>query len=976
MAEAMRRLAACADAGAVATELRALLPDLAASEDRQAAVDDVVTFLTAEQERWTAATQTLISEISEVELAREMQLDLLDALLGWIAQQHVERNDNMLGMLIQFFQLVTSRLGDGGAAQQRWVKWGDQVLSVVFKTGALETRKEGKDSSAAESCVVKTVVLLMKLRNKVEGSDDVTPDFKTATFVWKNLAKLATAFSPALASAAVAAPPGELIDTAEESDAGERIDWYFNVEELLAMAVSSVEQSAGRLLCVLDGQREGVADLGVLKFLKLYWRAFQRLIAAFSDSLEGELENCVLAVVNVTASLIYALRHSQLPPKSSQEMHAMLDQAVEIIEMLGGQTEGAVNDSTKEVIRSFLWYPTIDMVRAIEQRQPPDIASVDIENSIQWGHLLVLTAFASLSGGSDADAEVNDTNRAVEVSQLFSRYRECSMGDSISRSTHATELFTDLMLGYLLSFGSILEMELTLLKQTLYPDWVQRTLCWEIWRELLCSCLDERLAVQALQLLLDVVQWEDSSDKAFVLARGVETDILHVIGYVYADMPLALKDFCMDQVTSIIDVISSEGPGHQFNLRVSSQLALLEKLSGVMFLKRYDGPTKDEWVSKYLPMCFECCGTVLELLAAELKTTTSSYESSFGMIRVLDMCLLVLRAVFDDNEPKQDDIAELSIILVRMSTEALTQLAIHAKLPSGSELSRRREGKWSSIRVRRESAAYRCVGRAVETSLYLLSSLGPVLKANKNNQCVQAMKDLLTIANSALSPTQHSDMFVVIAHFVLDTLFDIQVAESDMAVVWQLLLSLFQILFSATRDYRLTLLCSVCLDALYELFTHSNIMEMPGTPINALLPGELKPLFKEGVSLRKLTPDAVAKALETAQGNMLQTLLRDRSLSYRVFRDRFPDEPVGLYSESDGQDASGTSTKRPAEVLESQPQKRHKLTHFISLCREIESSLSSMENDDAAANLLSGKELEDATAVLHKLLAKTITLCP
>ncbi|KAL4176441.1 hypothetical protein KRP22_001383 [Phytophthora ramorum] len=989
MGKVTQRLAGCTDAAAIAAELRAALPTLAATEDRQAAVDDVAVFLTAEEEHWRVAMLTLISELSGDDQDCNVHMELLDVLLTWAAQETVQKNHDILETLLMLFNLVITRLGDGGDGRS-WLKWGDQVLAVVHQSAVLLEKQEllerAKGEEEVKKCVVKIAALLLHLRNRIESDDSATPDLKTVTFVWKNMAKLATGFGPTLVDAAVA---GANID---EKDAGGQCAEPFNVDEVLAAVVSSVEQSVGKLLRVLDEQVDAAPELGALKFLKLYWRAFQRLVAAFGNSLECELENCVLAVVNVASSLIYAVRHSQVPAtsKPGQELRAMLNQAVEITEKLTANSGSALDDQAKENARTLLWYPSNDMVRAVGQRQPADITNVDMENSIQWGHLLVLTAFAGSSAANasalaDTDTPFSDTNRAVEFSQLFARYRECALSDSISRSVEATDLFTDLILEYLLSFDSVVELQLNLLKQTLYPDWAQRTLCWEIWRELLCSCWNEALAVQTLQMLIDVTQWEDAdSGKSFVLASGVGDEILQLLAFIYADMPLALKDVCMDQVTAVIDMISSEGPGHQFNLLIASQLHLLETLAGVHFLQKYDGPMKDEWVGKYLPMCFECCGTILELMTAETKAPTSKRETIFGMVRVLDMCLLVLRGVFDDNEPRQDDIAELSIILVRMSTEALSQLAKQSKQHGGSQsvktglqLSRKR----SSSSVKLEKTESRSIERAIETSLYLLSKLGPVLKSNTNNQCAQVMKDLLAIIDNMQNVSKPSDTLVITARFLNEALFDMQVAGRDMPVVWQLLLALFQKLFASTRSVtrpvtQLPLLLSICLDALYDLLAHSNIVELPGAPLNVLLAGDLKQSFKESVSMRKLTPEEVGKALDIAQANTLESLLRNQSACYRVFIDRFPEEPSGLYAEAneDCQVTSAVSNKRSSEDSEATPQKRHKLSHFVALCREIEASLSSLDNDEAAANLLTGNELEEATAVLHKLLAKAAML--
>jgi len=344
------------------------------------------------------------------------------------------------------------------------------------------------------------------------------------------------------------------------------------------------------------------------------------------------------------------------------------------------------------------------------------------------------------------------------------------------------------------------------------------------------------------------------------------------------------------------------------------------------------------------------------------------------MVRVLDMCLLVLRAVFDDNEPRHDELAELSTILVRVSTEALTQVASLSTLAGSSQPAGRQR---TSRSVKLEKAASGCVARAVETSLYLLSKLAPVLKSNRNNQCVQVLKDLLATVDSTRSASQVGSL-VVAARFVDAALVDVQVADGDVAVVWQLVLALFQKLFAATRQpsTQRKLLLSVCIDALYELLAHSNIADLPGVSLSALLAGDLKQSFRQSVSLRKLPPEEVAKAFDTAQASTLEVLRRSQSSRYRAFRDRFPDEPAELYAEPEdaSPEAATASNKRAAEESQPAPQKRHKLTHFVALCREIESSLSSLASDEAAASVLSGKELDEATAVLHRLLAKTMTM--
>ncbi|KAG1705248.1 hypothetical protein DVH05_004180 [Phytophthora capsici] len=188
----MDRLSSCTDAAGVATELRTVLSDLADVQDHQEALNEVVTFLTAEEEeRWTFVAQTLISDLSGESSIREVEVELLDELLTWMAQETVEKNPKVFELLLQFFQFSLTSLEDPGDGK-RWTKWGEQVLAVVYQNTALIEKQKslsGEEDTHAvldgfNSYVVKIATLLMQLRNKLEG-DEASTDLKTVTFVWK-----------------------------------------------------------------------------------------------------------------------------------------------------------------------------------------------------------------------------------------------------------------------------------------------------------------------------------------------------------------------------------------------------------------------------------------------------------------------------------------------------------------------------------------------------------------------------------------------------------------------------------------------------------------------------------------------------------------------------------------------------------------------------------------------------------------------
>ncbi|KAL8009234.1 hypothetical protein Plhal703r1_c01g0002031 [Plasmopara halstedii] len=983
MVNLSQQLAACADTSAVIAELGALVTSLTCFQDREKAINDIVAILTTSEERWTSVVMTLLSDLSKDSLEREVQLVLLDGLLSWMTPDKMHLNHKVMQILLQYLRIATTNLGndEGG---KRWLKWGNKVLALVHHNASfianLDPSKDGskteKESLGWTDCIVNIVLMLMELHNKLEERDDGPPDLKVETFVWKNVAKLATAFGPILTTSCSSN------EAAKENDKEEHGAERFNVDEILGAVVTSVERSAGQMLCNLNSHTTTPPDIGVLKFFKLYWRAFLRLISSLVENLQYELENCVLALVNVTATLLYVERHNLVPFNAKQDLRSMLDQALELAEMLA---DGTVYDKSPDSISKLLWYPADDMVRAVGQRQPIETFKNNIEKTTRWGHLLLLTAFAGsmtkqLSSIAQSEKPPNNNlKKAVEVAKLFARYRECALIDETSSSVEPLKMFTDLILQYFLSFEDIVELQLLLLKQTLYPDWMQRTLCWDIWRELLCFCWDETLSAHTLQMLLKLTQWDiDNVDTSFILASGVEEEVLQLIAFVYSDLPKSLKDMCMDRVTSVIDLISTEGPGHHFDLRMASKLQLLEKLVAVHFLEEYNGQQKNEWIAKYLPVCFECCGTILELMSSKKSSYTTRRESLFGMMRVLDLCLLVLRAVMDDNGLDQNDIEELSVIVARIATEALSQLAKHSQLAISHLLCAQIGNHRSSRKTKLEKAEAHSFERALESSLYLLSKLGSIIKANRKNQCVQLLKDLLIIVeNTHNSPDAVSRRFLFnIAQFVDSVLFDMQVASGDMPVVWQLLLSLFQSLICVQRTAgchipNSALLQSVAFAAVYKLLTHSNIVELVDASPSALFLGDSRQSFIEYVEMRKLNSEGIIKFMKKASLSSLQSLKNCQDSLFDSFRDRFPDESNGSRDESSRNNVLA-SKRSVDDQLEGLPEKRRKLTHFVALCQEIESSISSM-NDEAAVTILSGDEIENATVILDRLLSKIST---
>ncbi|TDH70770.1 hypothetical protein CCR75_001160 [Bremia lactucae] len=988
MSSVTEQLIACADASAIISTLKSFLTESADIQDRQASINEIMTFLMASKER-KVLIRTLISDYSETNVEHDVQLELLETLLRSMMQESIKNNHTNLEILLSFFQLAVARLSAIGSGN-RWIKWGECVLTVVYQNAKFLQNlihiSDKVEKNQWIAFVIRLATLLLQLRHTLDGHDDANPEFKTLTFVWKNLAKLATTAGPILSQMYIAENDTDNLNNHDEDQASSR---HFHVQQAMAAAATSVERSVRQLLDMMDTPNTTECVLlDKFQFLKLYWRAFQRLFIVFGNFVKDELKNCVLLCVNVTASFVYFQWHGHFPSPAKQELRELVDQTLAFCEKLADKQ--VVNAHLQNKIHTFLWYSSEDMKCAVSQRQGSlDSTRNDVENAIQWGHLLVLTTFAGASvpnsfhSNATNPVKTNDLIRSVEISHLFARYRDCALLDNIASSNEVVQVFTDLILQYFEHFEQIKDLQLVLWQQTMYPDWMQRTVCWEVWRELLCFCWKEALAASMLQLVLDIISC-DENDSIIVLASGVEDELFQLLCYVYRDLPVVLKDMCIHQVTRIINVISTEGPSHPFSLCVASQLQLLEHLVAVEFLKNYNGLLKEEWIAQYLPLCLECCGTVLELLSTETLTFSTPWENWLGIARVLDVSLLVLRGVFDNTELGHENAMELSNIIVHLSIEAIAQLAKHSKQMTQShaivnnvQVDRTVSSKRLNHNLQLERASVRSFTRAIETALYFLSKLGSILKTNTNHQCVRVLQDLLLIVDSARN-LQHvgrgSELLIIVARFVESALFDMQIARNDMPVVWQLLRLLFQKLFTAAGKTESSLLLSVCLDALYEVVAHSNIVEHSEARLCDVVPKELKLLFATRVSMRKRSPEDFATALKRAIRSMPKTTFQTEQRSFHdTLRKQFPDDTTELYSDRgrSSQIDTVTTTKRLNEnQCNSLSAKRQKLIHVATLCQEIQSFLSTLHEENAANVLLSDKELDDATTMLRSLLAK------
>lgn len=715
-----------------------------------------------------------------------------------------------------------------------------------------------------------------------------------------------------------------------------------------------------------------------------------------------------MALVNVAASLSQLSQSTSaraIPKKVQVEASRLLQMAIALAEKLGGAGMSSIGASTREQVRVLLWHSDDEMVRAIQQRRHEEDVPTSpaengrdhqVESSIRIGHLLAVTAFGSTDDNilpaEDPNEEIGGAKILAAAAMLLDRFQSCALHLPLNALRESNALFLDSFLNLLLRVNDIEELQLFLLKQLFHPDPCRRLILWDVWKEFVCFGWDEERAGTVLTTLIALAQCEGGPPApGSSLARGVQLEVYELIMFLYPEMPDSLKRICIDEATQIVDAIFSEGPSHSFTLKVASQLTLLEKLSSVSFLKNYDHPEKEEWIAKYLPMCFECCGTVLDLLnsSSDLK-----HDEKQGMMRILDVCLLLVKAILGDSDAQRPVDDELARMFVPMSSEILTQLAKVTPRAAANGFGRSHKTP-TLMDLKLELEASRTLLRMLESSTHVLGKLGYLLKRNQSNQFVVALRDLSQILEQAL-PHEAPGVAAIIAWFAKTTLFDVQAAEADKEVVWQLFVRLFRNLScplpssggGATGVKRTAMLSSnlsTTFDAFYQFLAHSNVVKYqdrhPSLSVSNMLHESARASFSEFLSTKQIPKAEVDKACcaEVSSSNRVHQVRRRYQ---KVYGERFPDErqPDDEVESSkrglENADESKTALDYPTNEQgseDSQPsRKRQKLDAFVSICRRTHQALSSSEQSTSAAVLrtVTEQELDEATKVLEQLLAK------
>ncbi|ETK78403.1 hypothetical protein F441_15838 [Phytophthora nicotianae CJ01A1] len=275
-----------------------------------------------------------------------------------------------------------------------------------------------------------------------------------------------------------------------------------------------------------------------------------------------------------------------------------------------------------------------------------------------------------------------------------------------------------------------------------------------LWQELLCRRWNEIASGLALELLLLQAQlkYTRASSTTF-------SEILEVVASTYAYLPVTLQKYCMDQVATLVSTFVDEGPTFRLTPRMQLQLELLEHLTTVHALNDSDDLDTVKWVNEYFPECFECCGVVLQLLNKQYDGEKGENDS--GMIRMLDTCLLVIKAAVDFFETRRDDVCALQRILIPTITEALSQLAC----------------RYASFGVASEEISE---ARCLETCLYLLARTATVLEEDECPALIKIFEKLFapnsksdfSTARPTLLPTRFDAVHQILVHSSVAGIFE------------------------------------------------------------------------------------------------------------------------------------------------------------------------------------------------------------
>ncbi|TMW61051.1 hypothetical protein Poli38472_014512 [Pythium oligandrum] len=970
--------------------MTAMATRLAACGDDMEALAAEISRMVEEGEEAHALVQAFPSETPWTRVATALATtsakdEVIDALLARVQEDTQDESlEGMQEMTEALLRSCVDALSTSTEHVKTLLKRGETVMQLVFQHARrLNTQKETAEGEQTEDTsqektpwLLEIVRLLFRLHQEGETSQR---DGRVVTF---NLTKMSTMHAQDFRQSLQDDP---MIGSQSDSV----------LPKLFEALLHRVAQSAQTLRSGfrltndsgVDGEAVDEHLMLELKLLRVWFRAFQGHFLCLVESLVAQVECSLGVVLDLAAALIPVIeRHSpsynQCSDDTQHDAARMLTVVLAFIETIASSNQ--LQASTRSFVQTLLWQSYDKLRDLVHQARSQFVAKSEDRDAsdmdLEWATVLTLGAHTAICDDwSSTDSaphlvrsELSSFPLHSRAATLLSRHSDWASRVFASDYAHTRSVFVDFVLSVLHRAEDLSSLQLFLVEQTLHPSPSQRFLMWEIWRQVMCFWWDDSSALSMLRTLISFACWSGSGREQ--LAVGVREEILRLIAFLFPEMSEGLKGECLVQVSAVIETICSDGPGHEWTPEIATKLDLFEMLTAAACMAEYDAADKEQWMGHYLPMAAECIGTVLELLE---KASNATPAEQNGMIRVVDTCLLVVKAVLDDNEAGESGLDELTVMLVPMCAETLTQVAKYEK-ESVRRLSRGGAPMHSGRQKQVAAVESKSFERILQSCLYVLTRLSPVVKQNHRNQCVQALKDLLEILTCRHDATGNA---MTIAVFMKHALSDVQVASVDQDVAWQLFSRVFHRLsalhfgLELKEDTAMTPGQTTCLEAFHAFLSQSNLPEACRTSNRMSVKNMLVPhahsSFGRYLDILRAGSDALKPSRDASLDEYLYELVRD------ILRQRFP-------TRSGGDETKGV--KRPRDEVEpddfgddlddldESASKRIKWLQFSALYWKFHERLSAVESErdlETITQKLSDQDLDQATSVFEQLLMRT-----
>nr|CCA23671.1 conserved hypothetical protein [Albugo laibachii Nc14]CCA25332.1 conserved hypothetical protein [Albugo laibachii Nc14] len=351
------------------------------------------------------------------------------------------------------------------------------------------------------------------------------------------------------------------------------------------------------------------------------------------------------------------------------------------------------------------------------------------------------------------------------------------------------------------------QFQIELFRCTLDNCLEMRQFSWLLWEQLL-SAWESNYSSKMIAFLISLATsapWQASTRRAdeneltgSIFVQRMQELVISLMNVT------ASSTVCLQITERVINHICKLGPQHEFSVEIAYQLQFMEKFVMCNCLSFVIAKEKDEWITKYLPICLECVGALLDLT-----TGLQPVPHWPGILRVLDISTLVLLAVTLE---RNDD--ELASTISPLCLEILKVLADCVK--EEKRLQNHPKSKRVGFQLSVDfSRPYSSSQRLLRTCLSIIARSKSTIQCNQNSNFVRLLAyihALLTLGNAKLS--------ISIAIFLQKACADVQVDEKDLTIVNQLIGSVIHRGYSQSP-----LLQTIWLDTISSFARASNLLD-------------------------------------------------------------------------------------------------------------------------------------------------------